>query len=526
MLEIVSRPKTSASVTVPTAKFSPLRRELLNRGKKLQKEARVYLYCVAGALLAGLLGIVFAAYLPRFDLQVQQTTATQELINTKQEEITAISGRLLVPRESTLIGIELNNNGRGIAVGRNGTVLTTDNAGFAWIERDSGTDATLVGIALTNDGRGIAVGDGGTVLTTGNAGATWDRNEPRWMMDFMGVALIDDGRGIAVGNNGTLLILKDLDSLWIEQSSRRIADLTDIALTNNGRGIAVGRNGTVFTTDDTGVTWIERISGTQADLMGIALTNNGRGIAVGRNGTVFTTDDTGVTWIERISGTQADLMGIALTNNGRGIAVGRNGTVFTTDDTGVTWIERISGTQADLMGIALTGDGRGIAVGTSIGITTTDSGANWIKHISSREEARAERETLLQEIRDLEVGGIGRTDRPPERLQQPSRASEELMRTGPIRLAIVVLLLFLVQVLVGLNRYNTRLAAFYLARADTLLLLPDSTDQTPLDAVERVTQLLSPDQLDFGRTPKAVAQHAVELVRALSPGRSPQNRPA
>ena len=396
MPEIVSASETS----VPRAQFSQLREELLARGKKLQKGAKIYLVCVVGTLFLGLAGIIFAAYLPRFDLQARQTSATQDLIDSKREEINAIVSRLLVPRRSLLLGVGLADNGRAIAVGSNGTILTSANAGATWTNQGSKTAATLNSIALADDGRAIAVGYADTILTTANAGATW---------------------------------------------------------------------------------------------------------------------------IERNSDTEAALGGIALADNGRAIAVGENGTILTTANAGATWIERNSDTEAVLGGIALADDGRAITVGVGIGIISSDSGSTWTKRISSLEEVRAERELLLQEIRNLEVGGVGQADQTPG---EPPTASEELMRTGPIRLAIVVLLLFLVQVLVGLNRYNTRLAAFYLARADTLLLLPDRTDPIPLNAAERLTEMLSPDQLDFGKTPKAVAQHAVELMRALSTSRSPQNRQA
>ena len=162
--------------------------------------------------------------------------------------------------------------------------------------------------------------------------------------------------------------------------------------------------------------------------------------------------------------------------------------------------------------VALTETGRGIAVGPDIVFTTADFGATWT---TVEEKALGQKETLFQEIRDLETG-------PGE----PLTATEELMSRASIRLAILVLVLFLVQVLFGLNRYNTRLAAFYLACADTLLLLSAGDDpiRLPLDVAERLTQMLSPDQLDFGRSPKAVAQQAMDIARNLLASRNLQNR--
>ena len=200
--------------------------------------------------------------------------------------------------------------------------------------------------------------------------------------------------------------------------------------------------------------------------------------------------------------------------------VGGGGTILTTSDFGATWTKQDSGAETWFDGVALTDSGRGIVVGGRRAIeagdilVTSDFGTTWTPF---EEKTLEQKETLFQEIRDLETG-------PGE----PLTATEELMSRASIRLAILVLVLFLVQVLVGLNRYNTRLAAFYLARADTFLLLSvsagDDPIPLPLDITERLTQVLSPDQLDFGRTPKAVAQHAVDLARNLLASRSLQNR--
>ena len=141
-------------------------------------------------------------------------------------------------------------------------------------------------------------------------------------------------------------------------------------------------------------------------------------------------------------------------------------------------------------------------------------GSTWTNF---EQNALEKEETLLQEIRDLETGWGGSLT-----------ATEELMSRASSRVAILVIVLFLVQVLVGLNRYNMRLAAFYLTRADALLLLSVSVGDKlillSLDVAEHLTRMLSPDQLDFGKTPKTVAQHAMDLAGNLLSSRNLQNR--
>ncbi len=62
---------------------------------------------------------------------------------------------------------------RGWAVGRDGTILATNDAGQNWQPQSSGTKAWLYSVQFLNDGRGWAVGDDGTILATNDAGQNW-----------------------------------------------------------------------------------------------------------------------------------------------------------------------------------------------------------------------------------------------------------------------------------------------------------------------------------------------------------------
>ncbi len=72
-----------------------------------------------------------------------------------------------------------------------------------------------------------------------------------------------------------------------------------------------------------------------------------------------------------------------------------------------------------------------------------------------------------------------------------------------------LLILFLVQILISLYRYSTRLSAFYEARADGLQLA-EEVDKLSLDSL---IGLLSADRLDFGRNPKTPVQEIAEIVK-------------
>lgn len=80
------------------------------------------------------------------------------------------------------------------------------------------------------------------------------------------------------------------------------------------------------------------------------------------------------------------------------------------------------------------------------------------------------------------------------------------------KIGSALMLLFLVQILVTLYRYNVRFASFCDARADALQLLITS-EGIPLG---EVIALLAPDKLDFGKTPSTPLQNVVDLAKEMA----------
>jgi hypothetical protein len=83
-----------------------------------------------------------------------------------------------------------------------------------------------------------------------------------------------------------------------------------------------------------------------------------------------------------------------------------------------------------------------------------------------------------------------------------------------VRVSVTVTLLFFIQILWSLYRYYTRLAGYYSARADSLLLiLSQLHKEDGLPTVSELIQLFSPS-LNFGKTPSP-PEAAVDLARTL-----------
>ena len=81
-----------------------------------------------------------------------------------------------------------------------------------------------------------------------------------------------------------------------------------------------------------------------------------------------------------------------------------------------------------------------------------------------------------------------------------------LIATAITRIGVILVIVFLVQILIGLYRYNTRLITFYSSRHDALQLW----DGKPA-TIEKLQKIMSPN-IEFGREPK----HPLEdLMRQL-----------
>jgi hypothetical protein len=93
-----------------------------------------------------------------------------------------------------------------------------------------------------------------------------------------------------------------------------------------------------------------------------------------------------------------------------------------------------------------------------------------------------------------------------EHLNLPSLASALSLRIGS-----AVLLIFLVQILVGVYRYSLRLASFYEGRADAIRMA-----RGDLKEFRKIVSVLSAEKVPFGPDAKTPIHQIVELAEKLS----------
>ena len=440
-----------------------------------------------------------------------------------------------------------------VAVGENGAVLVSTDDGGAWKAPETHTRNDFNDVALSGDGKtAIAVGDRGLFRFSEDMGKKWSNPGNVAGRHVYGVALSDDGRtAVAVGRDNLIMVSPDggmtwtdwIDdggsNAWIANGGDQSDDFEAVALggMNGESAVVVGDNGAIlfstgFAKDEKG-DWVSKIpkgDHRNIDFTDVAFSGEGStAVAVGRRGVVWASTDGGKTWSPRDSRVGNKLEAVALSDDGAvAVVVGRDGDVLVSvDSEKETWTSRETRTANGLYAVALVhGSSALIVVGEDSTILRSESSSReffpivetaWSKVDTRREQqALAEYEAPGAEAPrpDETAGG-----RPPQRwwINLTDSFQHYFLLVG-----ITALFIFMAQHLFGLVRYSLRIAAFYHARRDAILLtlVEDFPKSTNIDELDRLMQALSPDTLEIGRPSKTMMDRMMWMVdRFIAGGR-------
>ncbi len=282
-----------------------------------------------------------------------------------------------------LESVDLNDDGTGIAVGRMGTILKTDDFGISWSQRSSGTMMILKKIIFLNNLTGLIVGYDGTILRTTNGGDNWTTIPSGTSSNLMSVCFADSMHGVAVGYDATILRTVDGGLTWFKQTSSANSNLVlfDIALRDSLIGIAVGTSGTILRTSDGGNTWTNQQIDSTTFLHGVACIAPEIWAIVGQRTNLRSTDN-GLTWASQEFVSETDWTAVAITGNGNEIVVGRYRFAFYTRD---GWGSRhrcfgFGRASSNLSDLAFGDSLHGAVIGTDGTIwNSTDNGTDWLE---------------------------------------------------------------------------------------------------------------------------------------------------
>ena len=427
-----------------------------------------------------------------------------------------------------------------VAVGEQGAILVSTDGGSTWSAPDTNTRNDFNEVALSDDGKiAIAAGERGLFRYSVDGGKSWRNPGNVTGKSVNDVVLSRDGRtAVAVGDDNFIMVFtwededggqwkegEDWtdgggDNAWTRSSGNDKDDFEAVALGSDGKSaVVVGDNGAILhsadvTAGDGG--WIRRTDKEdRSDFKDVAFGGqDATVVAVGRRGVVRRSTDGGQTWSSSDSKQGNTLEAVSLGDKGETVvAVGRDGTVLVSEDKGVSWAFRDSRTANRLYGIALDAQsGTAIIVGDDSII---------LRSKSTPEEVFPEMTTVSKaDVPLLEESSPEKSGAEEQREDQRTSLLTGLIQNNLLRVGITVLFMFMAQHLFGLARYKFRLAAYYDARRDAVLMITADDFPRPKNIAEigQLMQALSPDTLEIGRPSKTIMDRMMQMMDRFTAG--------
>ncbi|RXK56499.1 hypothetical protein ESB00_11720 [Oleiharenicola lentus] len=168
--------------------------------------------------------------------------------------------QVIVPTRAMLTGVSFGDTRHGWAVGHDGVILATTDAGESWTLQNSGLDleAVLLDVLFLDATRGFAVGAYGKCLATTDAGRTWtalavSEDESH----FNAIVAGPGGRLYLPGEAGTLMVTPD-GRKWERLEVPYDGSLYGLLPLGEQGLLIYGLRGRVFASADLGTDWAPR----------------------------------------------------------------------------------------------------------------------------------------------------------------------------------------------------------------------------------------------------------------------------
>lgn len=191
---------------------------------------------------------------------------------------------------------------RLVAVGDRGHVLLSDDEAKTWRQVIVPTRAMLTGVSFGDASHGWAVGHDGVILATRDAGETWTRQDPGDDLDtvWLDVFFSDARIGLVVGAYGKAHLTFDGGESWKPAAPPPDElHLNHIAPTGTDRIYVAGEAGTLLTSTHAREGWRQLDVPYDGSLYGTLLLDDSHLLIYGLRGRVFASDDAGESWTAR-----------------------------------------------------------------------------------------------------------------------------------------------------------------------------------------------------------------------------------
>ncbi len=247
----------------------------------------------------------------------------------------------------------------------------------------SNTSQSLNSISHFNSQVLVAVGSNGAIARTSDAGESWTTTYFKQNVEFTGISCLHSGRAWAVGTSGIIVTSTDFGANWIEQKSGIATQLNSVYAFSDSNAIAVGVNGKIIITSDGGQTWNLQNTIISGTIRTVHFSDSSFGCLAGgdfdNSGFIYKTTDGGTTWSSVFSGWTL-FTAIQVVSHSTIKAVGISGMMYSSSDGGGTWNSVFTETGHWLYTLHFFNDNNGFIVGGNVNeafASYTSDGLSW-----------------------------------------------------------------------------------------------------------------------------------------------------
>ena len=251
--------------------------------------------------------------------------------------------------------------------------------------------SALFGLSFDN-GTGVAVGINGSVLTSKDGGETWESEK----QDATNLALLSVARRgthtIAVGQLGTVIV-ESTPATWKKVDAGTEARFLSVSVNTSGIAAAGGEFGLLLGSNDGGETWASiapnwadyadaNVPGTgEPTVYAVYVSEAGAITVAGEFGMILRRDPGSEKWrvLNPVTGGTPTIFALHIPEqaNGNSYAVGQAGEILISTDNGARWFRNKAETSSNFLGVAVAPGGRVVVTGMRVMAASSNGGINW-----------------------------------------------------------------------------------------------------------------------------------------------------